>query len=170
MALWGGRRRWSWPCDYTTWALAQLWVSPCLLVHLRRPMDRSKVPGLGLPGPKPIGPALGLGLWGPKPVRAKCQPGLFLDSARALGSKANRAAPAVLGLGLWGPRPNRTRKSLPLKSDSGLDSGPVRLLGVGVSAADGLPVQRGYQSPCGYRHSFVYIRLYMCVYFTQVRL
>jgi hypothetical protein len=62
--------------------------------------------GLGLSGPKQIGLPLGLGLSGPKQI------GLFL------------------GLGLPGPRPDQTRKSAPLKSDSGLDSDSVRFLDI----------------------------------------
>jgi hypothetical protein len=49
-------------------------------------------------------PPVGPGLPGPKPIG----PGL--------------------GPGLWSPRPNRTRRSSPLKSDSGLDPGSVRFL------------------------------------------
>jgi hypothetical protein len=93
--------------------------------------------GLGLPGPKPIGPALGLGLWslGSKANRARPF-GLGLPGPKQIGPSLGLGLPGpkqigpVLGLGLSGPRPDRTRKSAPLKSDSGLDSGPVRSLGL----------------------------------------
>ena len=74
--------------------------------------------GLGLSGPKQIGLFLGLGLSGPKQI------GLFLG----LGLTGPKQIGLFLGLELSGPRPDRTRKSAPLKSDSGLDSDFVRFL------------------------------------------
>jgi hypothetical protein len=97
------------------------------LINLSKCLARSDPPldsdSVGLSGPKQIGLFLGLGLSGPKQI------GLFLG----LGLTGPKQIGLFLGLELSGPRPDRTRKSAPLKSDSGLDSDSVRFLGCGLS-------------------------------------
>jgi hypothetical protein len=78
--------------------------------------------GLGLWCPKTIGLFLGLGLL-PAGVQSKSGSSLV-----GLGLPGPKQIGLAFGLGLWGPRPDRTRKSAPLKSDSGLDSDFVRFL------------------------------------------
>jgi hypothetical protein len=70
--------------------------------------------------------------------QTRFKPGSYLDSdsgvqrqiglSLGLGLRSPTEIGLFLGLGLWGPRPDRTPKSAPLKSDSGLDSDPVRCL------------------------------------------
>jgi hypothetical protein len=79
------------------------------------------VRGLGIRGPRPIGLALGLGLLAPGSAANRTRPWI-----RTPGSKPDRALPWTRTLG---SKANRTRRSSALKSDSGLDSGSVCLLG-----------------------------------------